>query len=228
MSVQYRNIDIPQRTIVGEWYSGGDGVRPGVVFMHDLMGIVDTTRQTAKALAAEGIHVLLPNLYTEIGGPQYCVRQIFTAAMRNNKEVDNPHLEEILSIIDAFKAMPEVDGDKMGIVGQCLTGGFVLHAAIREDIKAPVVFHHSFGMKGSGAPAHCTALIQGQLQGHYVHVDPFCPKGRVELLKAEMGTQLEDHWYSLPHGIPHFFFNNEQGKRAFTRMLSFIKTNLGV
>lgn len=220
------SIPLENREISGEFFSGGEGVRPAVFFMHDLMGIVETTRMTARALAAEGIHVLLPNLYSDAGGVKYCVRQMFTAAIRNNEDLDNPHLDEIQQALDFLKNMPEVDKEKLGVVGQCLTGGFVLHAAIRSDVKAPVVFHHSFGLKGSGIPAHCSALIEGQVQGHFVKVDAFCPPDRVRKLKKQLGTQLEEHWYDLPHGVPHFFFNNEQGKLAFQRMVAFIKRNL--
>jgi carboxymethylenebutenolidase len=219
-------IRLAERTIDAGFYSGGEGVLPGVVFLHDLMGIVPATKMTAEALAAEGFHVLVPNLYAEIGGPKYCVRQMFVSAIRHNEETENPHLEEIQEILGHFKKMPEVNEEKLGIVGQCLTGGFVLHAAIRRDVKAPVVFHHSFGLKGSGIPAHCSALIEGQVQGHFVNIDPFCPKTRVGKLKQQLGTQLEEYWYDLPHGIPHFFFNNKQGQLAYQRMLGFIKENL--
>jgi carboxymethylenebutenolidase len=224
--MQQLSIRLSERVIEASFYSGGEGIRPGIVFLHDLMGIVDATRMTAEVLAREGFHVLLPNLYAEIGGPRYCVRQMFTAAIRNNEETENPHLDEIQEILGFFKKLPEVDEEKLGILGQCLTGGFVLHAAIRRDVKAPVVFHHSFGLKGSGIPSHCSALIEGQVQGHFVHVDPFCPKSRVAKLKQQLGDQLEDYWYDLPHGVPHFFFKNDQGKLAFQRMMAFMKENL--
>lgn len=222
------SIPVGKRIIEAEWYSGGEGVKPAVIFIHDLMGIVDATRQTAEALSKEGLHVILPNLYSEIGGPKYCMRQFFTAALRNNEDLDNEHLAEIHKIIDYTKQSPEVDAERLGIVGQCLTGGFVLHAAIRPEIKAPVVFHHSFGLKGSGIPAHCSALIDKEVQGHFVHVDPFCPKTRVNKLKKELGENLQEYWYNLPHGIPHLFFNNDQGRLAFQRMLQFIKLQLEV
>jgi len=217
---------ISSRTINLEFYSAGEGERPAVIFLHDLIGIVPATRQTAKALAAIGVHVLLPDLFTGGKGAQYCVRTLFTAAIRNNEDTDNPHLEEIQEIINFVKTLPGINGHKLGIVGQCLTGGFVLHAAIRNDIKAPVVFHHSFGQRGSGIPSHCAVLVEQQIQGHFVNIDPFCPKGRVQKLKKQLGAKLEDHWYDLPHGVPHFFFNTDQGRQAFERMLNFIRLNL--
>ena len=157
------------RNIDAFYYSESDEIKPGIIFIHDLMGIVDATHQTAQLLAEEGYHVLVPDLYTGIGKMKYCVRQIFDASMRNN-EADNPHLMEIYAILDQFKALPEVDSTKIGMVGQCLTGGFILHMAMLPEVKAPVVFHHSFGLKGSGMPSACSSLIKNTIQGHYVHI----------------------------------------------------------
>ncbi len=218
-------IALPERLLDTEFYSGGEGVRPTVIFFHDILGIVPATRQTAKALSKIGVHVFLPNLFTD-GAVKYCVRTLFTKAFRHNEEDNNPFLDEIQALITEINLRNEVATDQLGVVGQCLTGGFVLHAAIREEVKAPVVFHHSFGTLGSGIPKGCSSLIEQQLQGHFSNLDPLCPDSRVKELKKEIGSHLEDYWYNLPHGIPHFFFNTEQGRAAFERMLAFIKLNL--
>jgi carboxymethylenebutenolidase len=78
-------IQIPllDRTIDVEFFSGGEGKKPSVIFFHDLMGIVPALRQTAEALSAVGVHVFLPNLYTD-GAVKYCVRSLFSSVFRNN------------------------------------------------------------------------------------------------------------------------------------------------
>jgi carboxymethylenebutenolidase len=147
--------------------------------------------------------------------------------VRNNEPSGNPPLAEFFEILDQFKEFDNVEEDNIGVVGQCLTGGFVLHAAIRPEVKAPVVFHHSFGLKGSGIPKSCSSLIQHKVQGHFAFVDPMCHAWRVRKLATELDGKLEAHWYTLPHGIPHLFFNNKQGKRAFDSMMTFFKDQLG-
>lgn len=218
-------IPLLERTIDVEFFSGGEGKRPSVIFFHDITGIVPVLRQTAKALSEIGVHVFLPNLYSD-GAAKYCVQSLFTKVFRNNEPDNNRFLDEVQDLISKINLREEVEADNLGVVGQCLTGGFVLHAAIRKDVKAPIIFHHSFGLKGSGIPKNCSALINQQVQGHFCKVDIFCPNERVKKLKKEIGLQLEDYWYNLPHGIPHFFFNTEEGKEAFERMLAFIKLNL--
>ena len=223
--MKHIQIQLKERPLDVEFYSGGAGEKPAVIFFHDIVGIVEVTRQTARALSKLGVHVYLPDLYTD-GAAKYCIRSIFSTAFRNNEEANNPFLEEVQDLITSINLRSEVKSDYIGVVGQCLTGGFVLHAALRKEVKAPIVFHHSFGMKGSGIPAGCSALIEKQLQGHFSNIDLLCPSTRVKQLKKEIGSHLEDYWYNLPHGIPHFFFNTQQGKEAFETMLAFIKLNL--
>lgn len=199
---------------------------PGVIFLHDMTGVREVTHKTAELLHREGLQVLVPDLYSEKGAVSYCMRQLFNEYVRNNEPEKNPALGEIQEIIELFKSFENVEETKIGIVGQCLTGGFILHAAIRPEIKAPVVFHHSFGFKGSGIPSNCSAQIQNKVQGHFVNIDVFCPPSRVRKLKEEMGDTLQAHSYSLPHGIPHFFYNTKEGQLAFSRMIGFIKEKL--
>ena len=224
--MEIRKIQIAERIIDCFYYPTGGDKKPGIIFMHDLTGLNKTNHKTAEILSEEGFHVLLPDLYSEIGLRKYCVRQLFDEMARNNSDTGNEPLNEILEILDHFKTFPEVDQNNIGMVGQCLTGGFILHAAIREEVKAPVVFHHSFGRKGSGFPSRCAPFVKNKIQGHYVYLDAFCPPSRIKKLEKELGDKLEKHMYVLPHGIPHLFFNNAQGKKAFNRMRDFFQTQL--
>lgn len=202
--------------------------RPGVLFLPDLTGIQKTTHRSAEILSAEGnYNVLIPDLYSGGTGMQkYCMQFFINSLVRNNEPAGNPPLAEFFEILDQFKEFNNVDEDNIGVVGQCLTGGFVLHAAIRPEVKAPVVFHHSFGLKGSGIPKSCSSQINKKVQGHFAYVDPMCPVWRVKQLEKELNGQLEAHWYNLPHGIPHLFFNTAQGKKAFEKMNDFFQEQL--
>lgn len=218
-------LQLATRVVDAWYYRGASGKAPGILFLHDLTGLQKVNHKTAALLAKEGYHVLLPDLYTGVGRSKYCVRFLFDDLSRNNEPNSAP-LNEILEMLDHFKSMNGVDAENLGLVGQCLTGGFVLHAAIRPEVKAPVVFHHSFGRKGSGIPPACSAMIGNKVQGHFVYLDPFCPPGRVKKLEEELGAQLEKYTYALPHGIPHLFFSTAQGQKAYSRMMQFFQSQL--
>ncbi len=226
--MQIRKLELNNRSIDAYYYPSADGNKkaPGIIFLHDLTGLQDVNLKTAQIISEGGFNVLVPDLYSEMGIKKYCVRVFFDEMVRNNHPNGNEPLTEILEIIDHFKAYEEVDEQNMGIVGQCLTGGYILHAAIRPEIKAPVVFHHSLGREGSGIPKSCSSLIKNKVQGHFVYLDAYCPAGRIKKLEEELGDKLEKYMYVLPHGIPHLFFMNNQAKKAFERMMSFFDSQL--
>ncbi len=227
--MQTVQLPLLHRTMDAFLYEASSGEkRPGIVFLPDLTGIQKSTHKSARILSEEGnYHVLIPDLYSGGTGMQkYCMQFFMNALVRNNEPTGNVPLAEFFEILDQFKEFEQVEEDNIGVVGQCLTGGFVLHAAIRPEVKAPVVFHHSFGMKGSGIPKGCSSLIQNKIQGHFAYIDPACPVWRVKQLESELQDKLETNWYALPHGIPHLFFNNEQGKKAFGKMADFFKEQL--
>ena len=227
--MQQIQLPLLNRTMDAYLYeASSDEKRPGIIFLPDLTGIQKTTHKCAKILSTEGdYNVLIPDLYS--GGSslqKYCVQFFMNSLVRNNEPTGNAPLAEFFEILDQFKELENVDENNIGVVGQCLTGGFVLHAAIRPEVKAPVVFHHSFGLKGSGIPKGCSSLIDKKVQGHFSYVDPMCPVWRVKQLEKELNGNLETHWYNLPHGIPHLFFNNEKGRHAFERMSTFFQEQL--
>lgn len=223
---EVRKISLSNRNINVHIFRGAQQNLPAVIFLPDLTGVGEVQLESARLMALDGFHVIVPDLFSEEGAVRYCLRMFFNMAFVTN-EADNPGVREVFEIIDHVKAMPDVDAARIGLIGQCLTGGFALHAALRDDVKAPVVFHHSFGLTGSGMPADSARAICKSVQGHFVQIDPMCPKSRVEQLKEQMGAHLEVNYYDwLPHGIPHFFRRTDEGRRAYINMMRFLKMQL--
>lgn len=219
-------ISLSNRDITAHVFREGSAETPAIIFLHDLTGVGETQLETARLLAGEGFTVIVPDLFSEEGAARYCLRMFFDAAFITN-QAGNAGVAEVFDLIDRVKALDGVDAGRVGIIGQCLTGGFALHAALRDDIKAPVVFHHSFGITGSGMPEMSGRAICKPVQGHFVQIDPMCPKSRVEQLRDQLGTYLEVNYYDwLPHGIPHFFRRTDEGRRAYINMVRFLKMQL--
>lgn len=219
-------LQLSNRAIHVHVFRGGDGTLPALIFLPDLTGVGEVLLESARLMALDGFHVFVPDLFSEEGAARYCVRMLFDLAVVTNG-TENPGAREVFEIIDRVKGTQGVDPARIGLIGQCLTGGFALHAALRDDVKAPVVFHHSLGISGSGMPANSARAICKPVQGHFVRIDPLCPRSRVELLENQMGAHLEVNYYDwLPHGIPHFFRRTEEGRRAYIQMMRFLKMHL--
>ena len=129
----------------------GAGRSPGILFLMEVYGVRPWVLADARDLAAEGYAVLVPDLYSEMGGLRFCLRQFFNAAGRTNaNETEQEALREVFAILEHLKTLPAVDAERIGALGQCLSGGFALHLARRPDVKAPVVYHHSLGITAAG------------------------------------------------------------------------------
>jgi carboxymethylenebutenolidase len=213
------------RSIDVEYYRPtGTGPWPGVLLLHEMFGLTSHVRADARALAREGYLVMAPNLYTG-GMGRYCMKFFFSAAALANRS-DTPQAAEIHELLDRLKAEADCNG-RIGMIGMCMTGGFVLQMARRGDIDAPVVFHHGFGVRGSGIADADAAEIDVLVQGHFAGDDRVCPRAKVEALARQLGERLEVNVYDgVGHGLRSAFRHTPQSDEAWQRTLGFFQEQL--
>ena len=219
-------VTFKNRTIQLEIYKPATPIQaPGILYLHELFGLLDVYRKDAEELARRGYLVYLPDMYS---GKKinYCVRSMVHEAGRNNRS-DNPLLEEVNHLLDQLKREPNCNG-KLGMIGMCLTGGFVIHCAMREDMEAPVIYHHSFGLEGAGLPtAEEPRLVNvKRMQGHFSKGDIFCPAKRRNRLKVLLEDRLESHLYPAPHGFRSVSRGSKSGAKVWERTLRFFEDHL--
>ncbi len=199
---------------------------PGILYLHEIFGVIDGYVADARELASLGFAVLLPDLYSGIGAMKFCIREFFTEAGLKNTS-DNPALKEIFHVLDYLETIDGVDRTRIGAMGACLTGGFILHLARRPELKAPVVYHHSLGLTGAGIPPQDALNVQNRIQGHYVPNDLFCSRAKQEKLQELLGTRLEHHLYPEGHhGLRSRDRDTESGKLAWERTKAFFTEQL--
>lgn len=101
----------------------GTGPWPGVVAIHESMGLNDVVRRQADRLAAAGYLTLAPNLYTH-GGARRCL----VATMRALLSGHGPALADIDAAREELLRQERCTG-KVGVIGFCMGGGFALLVA---------------------------------------------------------------------------------------------------
>lgn len=110
----------------------GAGPWPGVVVLHEVLGLTDDIRQQADRLAGAGYLCVAPDLYSA-GGALRCLRATFAALSTGRGAA--------LDDIEATRRWLVGRGDctgRVGVIGFCLGGGFALLAATRGfDAAAP-------------------------------------------------------------------------------------------
>jgi carboxymethylenebutenolidase len=212
------------RTIDVEYYRPeGRGPWPGVLLLHELFGLTSQVRADARALAREGYLVMAPNLYSE-GMARYCMKYFFTREALENRS-DSAAVREIHALLDRLKQHPDCNR-RLGMIGMCMTGGFVLQMARRDDLAAPVVFHHA-PVRGSGLPDADATAVRTTVLGHFAARDPICPRTKVEALARQLGDRLEVNVYEgVGHGLRSTFRHSPQGEEAWQRTLAFFREQL--
>ena len=105
---------------------------PGVVVVHDAIGLTDDIRAVAERFATAGYLAVVPNLYSR-GGFARCVRSVFQQLLAGSGQAHDD--------LDAARRHLAHRSDctgKVGVVGFCMGGGFALLAANRDfDASAP-------------------------------------------------------------------------------------------
>ena len=105
---------------------------PGVVIVHDAIGMSDDIRTIADRFATGGYLALVPDLYTR-GGFLRCVRSV----MGQLRAGSGPAFENIEASRTLLADRAESTG-KIGVVGFCMGGGFALATAARGfEASAP-------------------------------------------------------------------------------------------
>lgn len=223
--MEIKKIKLPKRDIEVEVYAPtnvSEGA-PGILLLHELFGLLDVYREDAQDLASRGYLVYVPNLFTD-GAMRYCIRAFVKAAALKNSA--NSELnQEVHALLDALKTDSQCNG-RLGMLGQCLTGGFVIQMAKREDMLAPVVYHHSLGIEGAGIPKSETLDGIRLIQGHWSNIDPICPSSRRNKLIKGLGERVEAYTYNMPHGFRSVSRTFPEAQVVWNRTLEFFEREL--
>ena len=124
----------------------GEGPWPGVVVIHDALGMSSDLRHQADWLAAEGYLAVAPDLYywgRRITCMSAFIREIRTMNKVSVQDATSPRVpSRPLSDLDAARAWVTERGDctgKTGVIGFCQGGGYALMLAPGHGFSAASV-----------------------------------------------------------------------------------------
>lgn len=117
---------------------GAVGPRPGVLVLHELLGLTDEMRRLAGQFADAGFSALAPDFLHGLGPRPFCIARFVRGVGRRG--TGRPYRQ-----LDAARlwlaARPEVAGGPIGVAGFCIGGGFALLYAAGAEVQAVAPFY---------------------------------------------------------------------------------------
>lgn len=188
------------------------GPHPVVLFYMDAPGKREELHDMARRLASVGYFVVLPNLYyrrtpdwwlTERTEAKMAVMFEHMNALTNAMTVRDT--EAMLRYVDAH---PHAEASRVGAVGYCMSGPFVMHAAANfpDRIASIASIHGANLVTGRDDSAHLLASrIKCESYFACAEIDKWASREVVDQLEAALkagGTPHRIEWYpKVEHGF---------------------------
>ncbi len=131
-----------------------EGIRPAIIVIHEIFGLNADISEKAQRLADMGYVALAPDLFSTRGPAPLCIVRTM-AGLRGGK---GPVFADLEACRTWLAARPEVDPDRVGVIGFCMGGGIALLFAARGELDAGAVFYGSVPGRAADLEAACPLL----------------------------------------------------------------------
>ena len=179
----------------------GEGPWPGVVVLHELLGLNGDIRSQADRFAARGYVAIAPDLFSFRRPKAVCVLAAFRALARRS----GPAVDAIEAARAALAVRADASG-RVGVIGFCMGGGFALLAAPSGGFAASSV---NYGV----VPKDAAQLLRGAcpVVGTYGGTDRTL-RGAAAKLESALAANGVEHDVKEYPGAGHSLLNHHRGR----------------
>lgn len=233
------SIPVSEGLVTGELaLPDGKGPWPAILIAHELNGYRPSMANAARRLAEAGFAALAVDLYAPLGGAPRMREQEEIAAWLQRLH-DPTQIADLGDCLDALAGMPEIDRDKLGLLGYSAGGRYAgILAADRPEVRVLVTFYarpwpgaianHMLGSAERVPDLHCDVL------GIFAAQDYMIPEEMAHQYDALLAEHGIPHEVYVFEGCDHFFANEsfakyyrpEQAEAAWVRALDFLDRRL--
>ncbi|WP_370324841.1 dienelactone hydrolase family protein [Euzebya sp.] len=224
----HQNTEFPSNghTAHGYLAQPESGSGPGLIVIQEWWGLTDHIADICNRFAQQGYVALAPDLF---GGKVTHDADEAGQMMQELPEADAAR--DLGGAVDYLLGHDAVEGSKVGVVGFCMGGGFVIQLAAQQGDKIGAAIPYYGVLQHEPDYSAITAPVLG----HYAETDDFAPPTKaLEMGKAirDAGGQAAINVYG---GTGHAFFNDEDHMGTYdadaaavswARTLAFLSTQL--
>jgi carboxymethylenebutenolidase len=209
---------------------------PAVVILHDIHGANAFYHDVARRLAGEGFVAVLPDLFVREGALETPTREAAFARAARHDQVRG--VQDIANAITWLRGHEATTG-KVGVVGFCMGGTYVMLAAAREPLPEAGVAFYGFPA-GSNRPLSPlvpmteVAEVRAPLLGLWGDQDVGVGMDNVAAYDEGLTARGAEHEFVIYPGLPHGFLtfdpaspNYDNSQDAWARTLAFFRAKLG-
>ena len=216
------------------------GPFPVVLFYMDAPGKREELHDMARRIAAVGYCVVLPNLYYRQSRDFQVVERTDAAMVRMfalmaslNAATAACDTAAMLRFIDG---LPAADAQRVGAVGYCMSGPFVVWAAtVFADRLSCIAAIHGANMATDTPDSPHRAVERLQCESYFAcaEIDKWAPPADIALLDAGLqksGAPYRVEWYpAVEHGFvfpQRTLYNRAAAERHWVRLFSLFARRL--
>ena len=180
--------------------------RPGVLVVHEWMGLGDYAKRRAEQLAGLGYVAFAADMYGKgVRAKDHAEAAKLSGVYRSDRGLMRARIHVAL---EELSKHPLVDSSRIAAIGYCFGGTTVLELARSgADVVGVVSFH---GGLDTPSP-HDAKHIKGRVLALHGADDPFVKKEQVEAFEEEMRQANVDYRLIIYPGAVHSFTVPEAG-----------------
>lgn len=202
----------------------GEGPFPAVIMIHEFWGLREEMLGKAEALAAEGYVVIAPNVFRN-GTTSWLPSAIYKVITADTVQIDS----DVDAVYQWLTTQPEVQADRIAIMGFCFGGGTALRYGVQNNQLAGTAIFYGQVITD---PQTLQAL-SGPVLGIFGGADQSIPVSEVEALRQGLEAAGVPHEVTIYEGQPHAFVGSMEeinaggaDQEAWNQLLAFLQRTL--
>lgn len=212
---------------------------PAVLFFMDVPGIREELREMCRYIAEQGYVVILPDLYYRDGEVRFDLskgeEELQTMFAQGSKLTVDMITRDTQGMVEYCRASDFIT-DKIGCVGYCMSGQFVVAAAgsYPDDIKAAASLYGVRIVTDKPDSPHLLAdQIQAELYLGFAEHDPFVEDFVIPTLTEALDNAKVTYTIETHPGTEHGFcfkqrpaYHEDAAELVWQRMFELYERNL--